>query len=73
MSQKIHASPSAKPSTFLLDERALHKDNFATGNGELHFCPNSLLVMWSAKRTFFFQRHFNTSSTSDENGRTIES
>ena len=49
---KIHASSSAKPSTFLLDEHALY--NFATGNGELHSCPNSLSVMWSAKRTFFF-------------------
>ena len=31
---KIHTPPSAKQ-IFLLDEHALYKDNFATGNGEL--------------------------------------
>ena len=31
---KIHTPPSAKQ-IFLLDEHALYKENFATGNGEL--------------------------------------
>ena len=31
---KIHTPPSAKH-YFSLDEHTLHKDNFATGNGEL--------------------------------------
>ena len=31
---KIHTPPSAKQ-IFLLDERALYKDNLATGNGDL--------------------------------------
>ena len=31
---EVHTLPSAKQ-IFLHDERALYKDNFATGNGEL--------------------------------------